>query len=406
MTVTTEQPSTHGQLGSWAAVRLVAGREISTRVRSKAYLVTTLVLTLLVVALSVFFAFADSESATEVGVTDRSLVAAVVSSGEAVGETIEATVIPDPTAGRVQVSDGTIAALLDVEDDGTIRATVKKDLDPTLATVFDLVARQVALDREITDLGGDPAQVDAAVTATAVEVDPLEEPFDYKGEQLLLGVIAGILIYLSLLVTGQMVAQGVVEEKSSRVVELLLATIRPWQLMAGKVLGIGVVGLMQMAVIAGVGVLAAIVLDVLTITISAAVGTVIWLLVWFALGFFMFALIFAAAAALVSRQEEVASVVTPASMLVIIGYVVGISVLPSDPDNRLAEVMSMIPTFAPTLMPMRLAMGGVPAWQAVLSVGLVVALIPGLIWLSGRIYRNAVMRTGSRVKLRDALREA
>ena len=87
-------------------------------------------------------------------------------------------------------------------------------------------------------------------------------------------MIAGILIYLSLLVTGQMVAQGVVEEKSSRVVELLLSTIRPWQLMAGKVLGIGVVGLLQMAVIAGVGVLAAIVLDVLTINISAAIGTV------------------------------------------------------------------------------------------------------------------------------------
>ena len=68
---------------------------------------------------------------------------------------------------------------------------------------------------------------------------------------------------------------------------------------------------------------------------------------------------------------------TPASMLVVAGYVVGISVLPSDPDNQLAEVMSMIPTFAPTLMPMRLAMGGVPVWQAVLSVGLVVALIPG-----------------------------
>ena len=95
----------------------------------------------------------------------------------------------------------------------------------------------------------------------------------------------------------------------------------------------------------------------------------------------------------------------PASMVIVVGYVVGISVLPSDPDNRLAEVMSLIPTFAPTLMPMRLAMGGVPAWQAALSVVLVLALIPVLVWLAGRIYRNAVMRTGSRVKLRDALRD-
>jgi len=396
----------HGRLGSWAAVRLVSSREISTRVRSKAYLVTTLILTVIVVAISVFFAFVDSDSSTKVGVTDQSLVVAVESSGEAVGQTIEAVVIPDVRAGRVQVSDGTIAAMVEADDDGTVQATVKKDLDPALKTAFDLLARQVALDREITNLGGDPKEVETAVSSAIVVVHPLEQPFDYKTEQLIIGVIAGILIYLSLLVTGQMVAQGVVEEKSSRVVELLLSTIRPWQLMAGKVLGIGVVGLLQMSVIAGVGILAAIVLGVLTIQISAAIGTVVWLLVWFTLGFFMFALIFAAAGALVSRQEEVAAVVTPVSMLVVAGYVVGISVLPSDPDNQLAAVMSMIPPFAPTLMPMRLAMGGVPVWQAALSVTLVVILIPILIWLAGRIYRNAVMKTGSRVKLRDALRDA
>jgi ABC-2 type transport system permease protein len=375
-------------------------------VSSKAYLVTTAIITLAVVAISVFFALVDSESATKVGVTDESLASAVEFSGAAVGQTIEATVVPDESAGRAEVSDGTIAALVAVDDDGSIVATVKKDLDPALATAFDLLARQVVLDQEIVTLGGDPAAVQSAVSSAIVVVDPLEQPFDYKGEQLFLGVLAGILIYLALLVTGQMVAQGVVEEKSSRVVELLLSTLRPWQLMAGKVLGIGIIGLMQMTVIAGVGVLAAIALDVLTIEVSAAISTVIWLLVWFTLGFFMFALIFAAAAALVSRQEEVAAVVTPASMLVVAGYVVGISVLPSNPDSQLVEVMSLIPVFAPTLMPMRLAMGGVPAWQAVLSITLVVAMIPALIWLSGRIYRNAVMQTGSRVKLRAALRDA
>jgi ABC-2 type transport system permease protein len=159
-----------------------------------------------------------------------------------------------------------------------------------------------------------------------------------------------------------------------------------------------------MAVIGIVGVGAALALGTLTIQVSAAIGTVLWLLVWFLLGFFMYALVFAAAAALVSRQEEVAAVVTPASMLVVLGYVVGISVLPSDPDNGFAELLSLIPTFAPTLMPMRLAMGGVPVWQSVLSVTLVVALIPALVWLAGRIYRNAVMRTGARVKLRDAFK--
>jgi ABC-2 type transport system permease protein len=244
------------------------------------------------------------------------------------------------------------------------------------------------------------------VADAKVDVASLQAPYPYQSQQLVLGVIAGILIYMSLLLNGQSVAQGVVEEKSSRVVELLLATIRPWQLMAGKVAGIGIVGLIQMAVIGIVGVGAGQIIGVLTISASAAVGTVIWLVVWFLLGFVMYSLVFAALAALVSRQEDVNGVITPALMFVILGYVLGISILPSDPGNRLCEVLSVIPLFAPTLMPMRLAMGGVPVWEATLAVLLALVTIPALVWLSGRIYRNAVVRTGARVKLADALRPA
>jgi ABC-2 type transport system permease protein len=161
-----------------------------------------------------------------------------------------------------------------------------------------------------------------------------------------------------------------------------------------------------MVVIGGVGVAAALALDVLSIPASAAIGTVVWLVVWYLLGFVMYSLAFAALGALVSRQEDVGGVTAPALMFVIVGYVIGISVLPSEPDNTLAEILSIIPLFAPTLMPMRLAMGGVPVWEAVVSVGLVLALIPVLVWLAARIYANAVMRSGARVKLKDALRQA
>jgi ABC-2 type transport system permease protein len=85
-------------------------------------------------------------------------------------------------------------------------------------------------------------------------------------------------------------------------------------------------------------------------------------------------------------------------------YVLGVSILPAQPDSSLIEVLSLIPLFAPTLMPMRLAFGGVPGWQVGLAVVLVVLLLPALVWLSGRIYRNAVLRTGARVRLREALR--
>jgi ABC-2 type transport system permease protein len=395
------------QLGSWQAVSLVAGREINTKLRSKAFVITTVATLVLLVGFALVMKAIGGGSDATVGFTNETTAMAkpFAATAESIGESVDTKTVSDEQQGRDQVSDGSLDALV-IGDGQSVHVVVKKDLDGNLRDAFNVLAGQVALSQQITELGGDPAQVRAAVAGAKVQVDQLEKPYPYDPQQLVLGIVAGILIYMSLLLNGQMVAQGVVEEKSSRVVELLLSTIRPWQLMAGKVLGIGFVGLVQMVVIGGVGLAATLAMGVLSISTSAAVGTVVWLVVWYLLGFIMYSLVFAALAALVSRQEDVGGVITPALMFVIVGYVIGISVLPSDPDNTLAEVLSVIPVFAPTLMPMRLAMGGVPVWEAVASVGLVLALIPALVWLSGRIYANAVMRSGARVKLKDALRPA
>jgi ABC-2 type transport system permease protein len=396
------------RMSSFEAVRLVAEREITTKMRSKAFIVTTIVTLALLVGFALVMKFIGGGSDATVGVTSQAsaLAEPIKATAKQLGQTVDVKTV-DEKAGRSQVSDGSLDALV-VSDgkDGSLRVVVKKDLDDSARSAFNVLAGQIVLNKEISDLGGDPAQVQAAVAGAKVDVEPLEEPYPYQSAQLILGIVAGILIYMSLLLNGQLVAQGVVEEKSSRVVELLLSTIRPWQLMAGKVLGIGFVGLVQMVVIGGVGIAAALGFDVLPIPASAAVGTVIWLVVWYLLGFLMYSLVFAGLAALVSRQEDVGGVITPALMFVILGYVIGISILPSQPDSPLAEVMSVIPVFAPTMMPMRLAMGGVPVWEQIVSVGLVLALIPALVWLAGRIYANAVMRSGARVKLKDALRPA
>ncbi len=236
----------------------------------------------------------------------------------------------------------------------------------------------------------------------AVEV--ISPPTHYNVAAIVLGSADGVLIYISLMIQGQRVAQGVVEEKSSRVVELLLSTVRPWQLMAGKVAGIGLVGLVQMLVFGIVGVALAVGLGLLHVSISAAVGTVVWLVVWYLLGFVLYAFALAAAGALVSRQEDAGAVVMPVLIPVIAGYILGISFLPGHPDNRLCEILSIIPVFSPTLMPMRLAMGSVPAWETIASILLAAAAIPLLAGLAGRIYGNAVLRTGARVSLSQALR--
>jgi ABC-2 type transport system permease protein len=394
------------RLGSWEAVRLVASREVTTKMRSKAFIITTVATLVLLIGFALVMKLSGGSDET-VGVTQetQALAGPLKATASRIGQSVDTKVVSEEE-GRKQVADGTLDALIVGGTDGPLRVVVEKDLDGDLEDSLTVLAGQLALSQEITELGGDPAQVQSSVASASVDVEPLEEPYPYQPEQLVLGIIAGILIYMSLLLNGQLVAQGVVEEKSSRVVELLLSTIRPWQLMAGKVMGIGFVGFVQMVVVGGGGLIAALALDVLSIPVSAAIGTVVWLIVWYLLGFVMYSLVFAALGALVSRQEDVGGVITPALMFVIVGYVIGISVLPSEPDNTLAEVLSVIPVFAPTLMPMRLAMGGVPVWEAIVSVGLVVALIPLLVWLAGRIYANAVMRSGAKVKLRDALRPA
>jgi ABC-2 type transport system permease protein len=402
-------PTDRTHLGNLAAVHLIAGREISVRLASKAFRILTIVMVVIVVGLCVALKLIGGSGGggDTVGYlpADAAIAQQLPALASSVGQQVTVQPVTDENTGRHQVQNGDLDALL-VGDGTSITVVVKKNIDGNLQNILNVAAGQIVFDQQITRLGGDPAAVRAAAATATATVKPLEAPYPYQTQQLILGIIAGILIYLSLMLNGQTVAQGVVEEKSSRVVELLLATIRPWQLMAGKVAGIGLVGLIQVLVIGAAGVIAGLTTKVLTISVAAAAGTVIWLIVWYLLGFFMYAVVFAGLGALVSRQEDIGGVIAPALMFLIVGYVLGISILPSDPGSHLMEVLSVIPVFAPTIMPMRLAMGGVPGWEAALSVALVLLLIPLLIWLAARIYRNAVLRTGARVTLRQALRAA
>ena len=392
---------------SVTAIRLIAGRELSTRLRSKAFRVMTAVVLLVIVATVLAFHLLPGlgSGTTRVGVVSSgaATAAAVQQAGAAVGQEMSVTSVATVADGRSQVDQGSLAALVVTSADGPMQVVVKKQLSPTLRGALTVLARNLALDNEIRAIGGSPATVNAAVAHAGIEVEALHPPRNYDVQNLVLGGAAGILIYLSLMVGGQMVAQGVVEEKSSRVIELLLATVRPWELMTGKVVGIGALGLIQILLYGVVGVGLASALGTLTLSVSAAAGTVIWLIVWYLVGFVMYAFVFAGAGALVSRQEDAAGVIMPVTSFVIVGYVIGISILPSDPSNSFAEIVSVIPMFAPTLMPMRLAMGGVPAWEAILALVLALATIPALAALAGRIYRNAVIHIGARVSLRTAL---
>ncbi|MDT0202857.1 ABC transporter permease [Nocardioides sp. AE5] len=393
------------QLGTVEAIRLVAGREIRAKVFAKSFIWTTIATVAAIILGGVLYSFLGSSEPDRVGVLPASaaLGGPVESVSTASGTEVEIVDVADRERGEQMLRDGDLDVLV-LSADEEVSLLVADELNSSLTSVFAALAQQQALSGEIEELGGDPSRVGEVVATAAPTVEALEEPAERDGGQIAAGFIAGILIFMALMTTGQMVAQGVVEEKSSRVVELLLATLRPWQLMAGKVLGIGAVGLIQVVAIVVAAAGTALGFGLVD-TSSLAVGpTAVWALVWFVLGYATYALAMAGLAALVSRQEDVGSALTPVMMLMMVPYIIGVSVAPWDPDNVLVVVLSYIPFCSPMLMPMRIALGSASTLEALLAVGLTLVLLPLLVWLAGRLYSRGVLRTGARIKLLAALR--
>jgi ABC-2 type transport system permease protein len=186
------------------------------------------------------------------------------------------------------------------------------------------------------------------------------------------------------------------------VVELLLSTVRPGHLLAGKVLGLGLVGLIQLAVIGVAGLLLGTATGALTLS-GAAASSLLWGLIWYLLGYFLYASVFAAVGSLVSRQEDAQAVLTPVTLLLVVAFVLGFGVLAQDASGTASTVLAMLPPLAPILMPGKIALGAAAAWQVATAIALTVATTALVTAFGARIYRNAVLHMGSRLRLRDAL---
>jgi ABC-2 type transport system permease protein len=342
-------------IGAREAVRLVALREVRSRIRSKAFLIVLAVTAISFVALPVVVALVDhGPNTTKVAVTDPAFAKALEGTAAALGQHVQVRTVATQSAAEALVRSGTVDAAARPGEDG-ILTVVHTSLPSTLRTLFSVVQQQDALDGQVRRLGGDPATVARALDRVHLDVRTQQPKDPQKGQKITVAIAAGLLMYMILMTVGQMVAQGVVEEKSSRVVELLLSTVRPWQLMAGKILGIGALGVLQLVVPGALAVGVGIATGQLDISLTSSVGTLAWSLLWFLSGFALYAMVFAAVGAMVSRQEDLNGLMLPLVMPLVAGWVVGVSVLPSDPGNNVAAVLSFLPPLAPVLMPMRWA---------------------------------------------------
>jgi ABC-2 type transport system permease protein len=225
-----------------------------------------------------------------------------------------------------------------------------------------------------------------------------------------IGFIIAFLLYMMILLYGQNIMRGVLEEKTTRVAEVVIASISPETLLAGKVIGVGAVGLTQQLVwltfgiigsVYGVGAIAASGINFTLPHISAFQITT--LILFFLLGYTFYASIFAAVGAMCSSPEEANQAAFPA-MLPLIASIVFVQPILSAPTSTLANVMSMLPFSSPIVMPMVMSATPVPTWQVLAALALLALACWGTIWVSARIYRVGLLMTGKRPSLKELVR--
>jgi ABC-2 type transport system permease protein len=387
-------------------VALVVRREVTERVRTRSFRVTTVLIALVATAAVIIPHLIDSGGKTRydvglVGDVPTSVGPSLVRSGQLIDADVGVRRLDDEASAVAAVRSETI----DVAIVGTDHVVVRRTLAPTLEALVDQAVSTARASDSLSARGVSPAEVDSLLRPPPLPVRRLDPPSRTNTANKSLAFGGCLFLYLSLLSFGLVVANGVVEEKSTRVSEILLGAMRPSQLLAGKVIGIGIVGSLQLLAVGLPAAVAALVvgsLDVPTGTplTFGAIG------LWFLLGFAFYSCAFAAAGASVSRAEEVGNATMPLTMLLLAAYLIGVTAATGDPDSPLVRVASFLPPLMPMVMLARAAVGDVSLWVVPVAMVVEVASTWLLVRVAGRVYTGAIVRTGPRVKLRQAWRSA
>ena len=379
---------------------LVAVREMRERSRSRAFRASLGVMLLVVLAVIVVPALLDgNEGALDVGLTGdvpEELPRAIGEQSEVVGETVDVHRYDDVAAGEAAVRQGDIDVL--VVD--ARRLEWRRQADEQLQSVLTGAIQIVAVQERAAAAGIGPDELLALVAPVPVESVELGSFAGRSPDDEMAVMIMTVLLFIAISTYGNLVLTGVVEEKSSRVVEVLLARIPARSLLAGKVAGIGLLGLAQFGLTALVAFVATTMVDSVDLP-SVSAGVLAWVVVWFVLGYALYAMVYGALGSLASRTEDAQSVSGPVIVVLMAGYFASF-VAVGRPESGVARLASLFPPTAPLAMPSRIAMGAVEWWEPILAVALTVAAIVGLLRLGGRVYAGAILHTGPTLRLRDA----
>jgi ABC-2 type transport system permease protein len=378
------------------SIVLVAWREITERTHGRAFLLSTLAIVAVVLAGVIVPALDDQTTRMHAGVTGATpaaLEAALRDAAHADDARLETRRYATVAAGETALRDGDADVLIVAGD----RLVWKSEPDAEVAAVVTAAVQRVRFSERAASLGLTSAQATGLLAPVSARTLEAADPDQEAREAM--AFVSFIVLLLMLLTYGTAVAEGVAQEKGTRVMELLVCRVRPRDLLAGKVLGIGLVGLGQMLLAMLAGAAAIVALD--SIEVPAAVPAALASAVlWFALGYGFWSVALAAVGALVSRVEDLQAAVAPLTWTMTLCALTA-PVAAESPDAWYSVAASLLPITAPFAMPVRIAVGDVPVPEIVLAAALIFAATYGLVRLGGAVYSGSLLRTGGRPRLRD-----
>jgi ABC-2 type transport system permease protein len=382
---------------------LVAGREVRQRLRGRLFRVGTLLILAVVAAAIVIPALNKGKSHTQqvgvVGALSPPLRAAVVATGTSIGTTVRLVPRADVAAAHADLRSGRVdLVIVDGREIVVSKAISASDTSAT-AQLARAVSKTLGVDEAFEAAGLSAAQAAQLAGARPLPVTSLQ-PGAGSAVTHTTSFVGLILVFLMLTQYNTWTLIGVMEEKSSRVVEVLLAAVRPAHLLGGKVLGIGLVAFAQAAlvVVFALGLARAVGSDLLN---GTAPLVLVCTLAWLVLGYAFYCWVYAAAGSMAERQDQVQSLALPLSLPIIFGYIIALTAAGSGNPSTLLKVLAYLPPTAPFAMPVLVGLGAVTWWQFAASVVLTVVCTIGVARLATGIYRRAILRTGRRVRLRE-----
>ena len=389
-------------------VGLVAAREMRERLRGRIFRAGTLLILAVVGAAIIIPTLTNGKARPQhvglVGGLAAPLRAAVASSAKSLGVTVAFVSEPDEAAADGDVRSGRVDLAIVDSRKVVVDKPVKPTDTSTTARFVRSVSENLGVARAVQAAHLSATQASALAGARAIPVRSLQ-PEGLKGATQTTSIVGLVLVFVMLSQYNTWILIGVMEEKSSRVIEVLLAAVVPIRLLAGKVLGIGLVALAQASLIVA-----------FALVLAKSVGSdllhgtaplvLLSTLAWLVLGYAFYCWVYAAAGSLAERQDQVQSLALPLNLPIIFGYIMALTAAGSGDASPFFKVLAYLPPTAPFAMPVLVGFGAVTWWEFLASAIVSVACTIGVARLAADIYRRAILRTGRRVRLREVFRHS